>query len=69
MQIETGIERVVSLLLKGEDYDTLCPDNEDVWYDISEVEENGRLKELLSEETIELMQQGEIDYIVCRGNF
>ena len=69
MQIETKANVVVSLLLKGEDYETLCPNNEDVWYDQTEVLNNAYLKRLLSVGTVELLKQGKIDYIACRGNW
>lgn len=69
MQIETKANVVVSLLLKGEDYETLCPDNEDVWYDKEEVFNNPYLRRLLSTGTVQLMSEGKIDYIACRGNW
>ena len=69
MQIETRVQKVVQLLLKGEDYETLCPNDEDTWYNLEEVQEQPLLKRLLSSGTLENLKNGYIDFIVCRGNW
>ena len=69
MHIETSTKRVVQLLLKGDDYETLCPNDEDTWYDLEEVLEQPRLMRLLEAGTLENLKNGRIDYIVCRGNW
>lgn len=69
MQIETAVQTVVQLLLKGDDYETLCPNDEDTWYNLEEVMESPLLQRLLSAETLQLLQDGKIDFIVCRGNW
>jgi hypothetical protein len=69
MQIETSVQKVVQLLLKGEDYEILCPNDEDTWYDFEEVSENPRLIALLSAGTLEAMRKGLVDFVICRGNW
>ncbi|MBQ6515758.1 hypothetical protein IJI31_01110 [bacterium] len=69
MQIETSVQKVVQLLLKGEDYEALCPNDEDTWYNLEEVQEQPLLKRLLSSGTLENLKNGYIDFIVCRGNW
>lgn len=69
MHIETSAQVVVQLLLKGDDYDTLCPNNEDTWYNPEEVMEQPRLQSLLEVGTLQLIKQGVIDFVVCRGNW
>lgn len=69
MHIETSAQVVVQLLLKGDDYDTLCPNNEDTWYNLEEVMEQPRLQSLLEAGTLQLIKQGVIDFVVCRGNW
>lgn len=69
MYIETEIQRVVQLLIKGDDYETLCPNDEDTWYNLEEVMAQPRLKALLEAGTLHNLQAGKIDYIVCRGNW
>ena len=66
MHIETETLKVVQLLLKGEDYEELCPNDEDTWYNLEEVTENDLLKRLLSAGTLHGLQTGNIDFIVCR---
>ena len=69
MHIETSTQTVVQLLLKGDHYETLCPKDEDAWYNLEEVMEQPLLQRLLSPSTIQLMQEGKIDFVVCRGNW
>ena len=69
MHIETGIQTVVQLLLKGDHYEELCPNDEDTWYDLEEVMERPLLQRLLSSGTLQLLKDGKIDFIVCRGNW
>lgn len=69
MHIETSAQVVVQLLLKGDDYDTLCPNNEDTWYNFEEVMEQPRLQSLLEAGTLQMMKEGKIDFVVCRGNW
>lgn len=69
MHIEIGARTVVQLLLKGEDYETLCPDDEDAWYNVEEVMEKPLLQRLLAPGTLQLLKEGKIDFIVCRGNW
>ena len=69
MQIETKIQTVVQLLLKGDHYEELCPNDEDPWYNLEEVMEQPLLQRLLSSGTLQLLQDGKIDFIVCRGNW
>lgn len=69
MHIETSAQTIVQLLLKGDDYDTLCPDNEDAWYNLDEVENSQLLQRLLSAGTLQALRTGKIDFIVCRGNW
>lgn len=69
MQIETKIQTVVQLLLKGDHYEELCPNDEDTWYNLEEVMEQPLLQRLLSPGTLQLLQDGKIDFIVCRGNW
>ena len=69
MHIETETLKVVQLLLKGEDYEELCQNDEDAWYNAEEVTENDLLKRLLSAGTLQMLKAGEIDFIVCRSNW
>lgn len=69
MHIETSLQKVVQLLLKGDDYETLCPNNEDTWYNLEEVMEQPLLQRLLSFGTLEMLKAGKVDFIVCRGNW
>lgn len=69
MHIETSAQVVVQLLLKGDDYDTLCPNNEDTWYNFEEVMEQPRLQSLLETGTLQMMKEGKVDFVVCRGNW
>lgn len=69
MHIETSLQKVVQLLLKGDNYETLCPNDEDTWYSLEEVMEQPLLQRLLSPGTLQLLQDGKIDFIVCRGNW
>jgi len=69
MHIETSVQTVVQLLLKGDHYETLCPNDEDTWYNLEEVMEKPLLQRLLSPGTLQLLQEGKIDFIVCRGNW
>ena len=69
MHIETSLQKVVQLLLKGDNYETLCPNDEDTWYNLEEVMEKPLLQRLLSPGTLQLLQEGKIDFIVCRGNW
>lgn len=69
MHIETETQRVVQLLIKGDDYETLCPNDEDTWYNLEEVMAQPRLKALLEADTLSNLQAGKIDCIVCRGNW
>lgn len=69
MQIETEAQTIVQLLIKGEHYEILCPKDEDTWYNLEEVMEQPLLQRLLSPETLQLLQEGKIDFIVCRGNW
>lgn len=69
MHIETSAQTVVQLLLKGDYYETLCPSNEDTWYNLEEVLENQLLQRLLSAGTLEMMKAGKIDFVVCRANW
>ena len=69
MQIETEIQRIVQLLLKGDDYETLCPNDEDTWYNLEEVMERPLIQRLLKPETLQLLKDGKIDLVVCRGNW
>lgn len=70
MQILTEVQKIVQILLKGDDYETACPNNEDTWYNLDDL--NYATKELLSvigEEPVKMLENGEIDFIVCRGNW
>lgn len=69
MHIETSLQKVVQLLLKGDDYETLCPNDEDTWYNLEEVMEQPLLQRLLSPGALQLLKDGKIDFIVCRGNW
>lgn len=69
MQIETEIKTVVQLLLKGDYYEELCPKDEDAWYDLEEVMERPIIQRLLKPETLQLLKDGKIDFVVCRGNW
>ncbi len=69
MHIETSSKIVVQLLLKGNYYEELCPNNEDTWYNLEEVMERPLIQRLISAGTLEMMKAGKIDYIVCRGNW
>lgn len=69
MHIETSLQKVVQLLLKGDNYETLCPNDEDTWYNLEEVMEQPLLQRLLSPGTLQLLKDGKIDFIVCRGNW
>ena len=69
MHILTERKTVVQLLLKGDDYELLCPNNEDAWYNLSEIEEQPQLRHLLGEETMKQFYSGQIDFVVCRGNW
>lgn len=64
------IDRVYTLLLKGDDYEIACPDNEDVWYDLSSIQDSKYrqdLERIIGEETMQLLADGKIDYVACRG--
>lgn len=69
MHIETAAQTIVQLLLKGDDYETLCPKDEDTWYNFEEAMEQPLLQRLLSSGTLQLFQEGKIDFVVCRGNW
>lgn len=69
MHIETAAKVVVQLLVKSEEYELLCPNDEDTWYDYDEVMENPNLQRLLSSGTLEALKNGTVDFIVCRGNW
>lgn len=69
MQIETEVQKIVQLLLKGDDYDTLCPKDEDTWYSYTEALAQPRLIALISKATLVALRAGLIDYVVCRGNW
>lgn len=69
MHIETSVQTVVQLLVKSDYYAELCPDGEDIWYNIEEIMENPLLLRLLSFGTIEMMKQGKVDFVVVRGNW
>ena len=69
MHIETSLQKVVQLLLKGDHYGELCPNDEDTWYNLEEVMESSLLQRLLSAGTLQLLKDGKIDFIVCRGNW
>lgn len=69
MHIETSLQKVVQLLLKGDHYEELCPNDEDTWYNLEEVMERPLLQRLLSVGTLQLLKDGKIDFIVCRGNW
>lgn len=69
MHIETKAKLVVQLLLKGDYYDELCPNNEDVWYTAEEVLKNPLLCRLLESSTIGNIKDKYIDFVVCRGNW
>ena len=69
MHIETSLQKVVQLLLKGDHYEELCPNDEDTWYNLEEVMESSLLQRLLSAGTLQLLKDGKIDFIVCRGNW
>ena len=69
MQIETEIQTVVQLLLKGDDYEILCPNDEDAWYNLEEVMERPLIQRLLKPETLQLLKDGTIDLVICRGNW
>ena len=69
MHIETATQRIVQLLLKGDYYEELCPMDEDKWYSAEEVFTNPLLCRLLEAGTLENLKQGNIDFIVCRGNW
>ena len=61
MHIETETQRVVQLLIKGDDYETLCPNDEDTWYNLEEVLLQPRLMRLLEAGTLENLKNGRID--------
>lgn len=69
MHIETSAQTVVQLLIKGDDYEILCPNDEDTWYNLEEVMEQPRIQSLLSAGALQLLKDGKIDFIVCRGNW
>ena len=69
MHIETSAQTVVQLLLKGDHYEELCPNDEDTWYNLEEVMERPLIQRLISAGTLEMMKRGKIDFIVCRGNW
>ncbi|DAB04758.1 TPA: hypothetical protein CPT89_01115 [Candidatus Gastranaerophilales bacterium HUM_11] len=69
MHIETSADTIVQLLLKGDYYEELCPNDEDTWYNLEEVMERPLIQRLISAGTLEMMKAGKIDYIVCRGNW
>lgn len=69
MHIETSAKTIVQLLIKGDDYEILCPNDEDTWYNLEEVMEQPRIQSLLSTGAMQLLKGGKIDFIVCRGNW
>lgn len=69
MHIETSVQKVVQLLIKGDHYEELCPNDEDTWYNLEEVLERPLLCRLLEAGTLENLKNGRIDFIVCRGNW
>ena len=69
MHIETSLQKVVQLLLKGEAYEELCPNDEDKWYSAEEVLSNPRICRLLEAGTLEAIKNGKVDFVVCRGNW
>lgn len=69
MYKQTAMQKVVQLFIKGDDYDTLCPNDEDTWYTPAEVMKQPRLLSLLESGTLQNLKDGKIDYVVCRGNW
>ncbi len=69
MQIETEIQRVVQLLLKGREFEQFCINGEDTWYDKDQVIGNELISNLLSTQSFIDLCAGNIDFVVCRGNY
>lgn len=69
MHIETSARVVIQLLLKGDHYEELCPNDEDTWYTAEEALNNSLICRLLSEGAITALKTGFADHIVCRGNW
>ena len=64
MHIETATQRVVQLLIKGDDYEILCPNDEDAWYNLEEVIARPKLMRMLEAGTLQNLKDGKIDFIV-----
>lgn len=66
------IYNVVQVLVKGDDYEIACPDNEDTWYDSDDIAcstEQEALEKMIGEHKLQLLNNGEIDYVVFRGDW
>ena len=71
-QKRLDVLRVVQVLVKGDDYEIACPNNEDVWYDYDFIMENDHKEDLIriiGEENIQLLFDNEIDYVAVRGDW
>lgn len=66
------IYNVVQVLIKGDDYEIACPDNEDVWYDYDDIScstNQEDLERMIGEHKLQLLKDGKIDYVVMRGDW
>lgn len=71
-QKRLDVLRVVQVLVKGDDYEIACPNNEDVWYDYDFIMEHDHKEDLIriiGEENIQLLFDNEIDYVAVRGDW
>ncbi len=66
------VYKVVQVLVKDEDYEIACPDNEDFWYDADDIATSiyqEDLERMMGEEKLQLLNSGEVDYAVFRGDW
>jgi len=71
-QKRLDVLRVVQVLVKGDDYEITCPNNEDVWYDYDFIMEHDHKEDLIliiGEKNIQLLFDNEIDYVAVRGDW
>lgn len=71
-QKRLDVLKVVQVLVKGDDYEIACPDNEDVWYDYDFIMEHDHKEDLIriiGKENIQLLMDNEIDYVAVRGDW
>lgn len=66
------VYKVAQVLVKDEDYEMACPDNDDTWYDADDIScstNQEELERMIGKDKLQLLNNGEIDYVVFRGDW